>query len=164
MNERNLKHFTKETAKENGRKGGKASGEAKRVKKKTREILADLMEQEAPAMDTMFSKYEMDFISNRAVIAMRIVDKAKNGDARAIKLLLCLLGELQDTDELVNRETEAFERGYRKGQADIYATMTTDELEAFLDRQLDEKEPKTNEHTLVLPDGRIIYGEDKLED
>lgn len=170
MNERNLKHFTSATAKENGSRGGKASGEAKREKKKIREIITELMEQEAPANDTMFMDYKLDFISNMAIIAIKLLSKAKNGDIKAIRLLLELSGELERNKVVVNNsvenieENELYLKGFHASQEVICKYMTDKELYAIIDRINTGQEVPENERAHVLPDGRFICGESMLED
>ena len=122
MNENNLKPFNKKTAKTNGAKGGKASGEAKREKKRIKEIIAELMEQEASDIDLLFNEYKLDFYSNSAVIAMKLTDKAKRGDTKAVKLLLEILGELDKNNE--EKESQEYQKGYSAGQADVFKNMT----------------------------------------
>lgn len=162
MNERNLKHFTAENAKENGSKGGKASGEAKREKKKIREILGELLGQEAPHDDTMFIRYGMDFYSNATILAINLMDQAKSGNVRAIKLLFEVLGELdKNADE---KESAEYQKGYNAGQVDVFKHMTEKELRDYMDRLANNLDIPVNERALVLPDGRVIVGESELED
>ena len=170
MNERNLKHFTAENAKENGSRGGKASGEAKREKKKIREIIAELMEQEAPANDTMFMDYKLDFASNMAVIATKLIDRAKRGEPRAIKLLLEITGELDRSKVNVNvgniEETEAYQQGYNAAHKELFELLTDLELCEIIERlkKRQEQGQKPEHGPLVLPNGTLIYGESMLKD
>ena len=170
MNERNLKHFTAENAKENGSRGGKASGEAKREKKKIREIIAELMEQEAPANDTMFMDYKLDFASNMAVIATKLIDRAKRGEPRAIKLLLEITGELDRSKVSVNvgnvEETETYQQGYNAAHKELFELLTDLELCEIIERlkKRQEQGQKPEHGPLVLPNGTLIYGESMLED
>lgn len=172
MNNGNLRSYTKgsKAAKENGAKGGKASGEAKREKKRIKDILAELMEQEAPANDTMFMDYKLDFASNMAVIATKLLDKAKRGEPRAIKLLLEITGELDRSKVNVNvgniEETEAYQQGYNTAHKELFELLTDLELSEIIERlkKRQEQGEKPKDHPLVLPDGRIIYGESMLED
>ena len=170
MNERNLKHFTSATAKENGSRGGKASGEAKREKKKIREIITELMEQEAPANDTMFMDYKLDFASNMAVIATKLIDRAKRGEPRAIKLLLEITGELDRSKVSVNvgnvEETETYQQGYNAAHKELFELLTDLELCEIIERlkKRQEQGQKPEHGPLVLPNGTLIYGESMLED
>ena len=170
MNERNLKHFTAENAKENGSRGGKASGEAKREKKKIREIIAELMEQEAPANDTMFMDYKLDFASNMAVIATKLIDRAKRGEPRAIKLLLEITGELDRSKVNVNvgnvEETETYQQGYNAAHKELFELLTDLELCEIIERlkKRQEQGQKPEHGPLVLPNGTLIYGESMLKD
>ena len=169
MNEQNLKSYVKgcEEAVTNGRTGGIASGEAKREKKKMREIVTDLLERKAPDKDITFVEYEMDFISNMAVIASKMVNRAKSGDPRAIKLLLELLGELDSKGNVnvsVNiEETEPYEKGYRAGQKEIFEVLTDTELHDILERMNNKQlQEVTEDKPLIMPNGVIIYGESQL--
>ena len=170
MNEQNLKHFTAENAKENGSKGGKASGEAKREKKRIREILTDLLEQQAPVNDTMFMDYQLGFASNEAIIATKLIDRAKRGEPRAIKLLLEITGELDRSKVNVNvgciEETEAYQKGYETARKEFFEVLTDLELRELIKRisERQQQEGKPKHGPLILPDGRIIYGESMLED
>lgn len=170
MNERNLIHFTSETAKQNGQKGGKASGEAKREKKRIREILGELLEQQAPVNDTMFMDYQLGFASNMAVIATKLIDRAKRGEPRAIKLLLEITGELERSKVNVNvgniEETEAYQQGYNTAHKELFELLTDLELSEIIERlkKRQEQGQKPEHGPVVLPNGTIIYGESMLED
>ncbi len=167
-NKENLKPFTADNAKTNGAKGGRASGEARREKKKIKDIISELMEQEASAMDKWGLNYDMDFISNRAVVAMKILDKAKTGDARTVKLLLELLGELERNTVKVDvngniEDNELFQKGYKAGQADVFKSMTDEELVKFMERMENNEELPEGEKPVILDDGTVIYGESQLK-
>ena len=171
MNENNLKHFTPETAIENGRKGGIASGEAKREKKRIREILGELLEQPAPHDDVMFMDYQLGFASNKAVIATKLIDRAKLGEPRAIKLLLEITGELDSRSKVnVNvgniEETEAYQQGYNTAHKELFELLTDMELSEIIERlkKRQEQGQKPEHGPVVLPNGTIIYGESMLED
>lgn len=171
MNENNLKYFTSKTAKENGAKGGKASGEAKREKKKIREILGELLQQPAPHNDVMFTDYKLDFASNMAVIATKLLDRAKGGEPRAIKLLLEITGELDRSNKVnVNvgniEETEAYQQGYNTAHKELFELLTDLELSEIIERLKKRQEhgQKPEHGPVVLPNGTIIYGESMLED
>lgn len=170
MNESNLKPFTKQNAKANGAKGGKASGETKRERKRIKEIIAELMEQEAPANDTMFMDYKLDFASNMAVIATKLIDRAKRGEPRAIKLLLEITGELDRSKVSVNvgnvEETETYQQGYNAAHKELFELLTDLELCEIIERlkKRQEQGQKPEHGPLVLPNGTLIYGESMLED
>lgn len=170
MNESNLKPFTKQNAKANGAKGGKASGEAKRERKRIKEIIAELTEQEASNTDTMFANYKLDFYTNAAVVAMKLIDKAKGGDIKAIRLLLELSGELERNKVTVNNnienieENELYLKGFHASQEVICKYMTDRELCTIIDRIKTGQEVPLDERAHVLPDGRFICGESMLED
>ena len=170
MNESNLKPFTKQNAKANGAKGGKASGEGKREKKKIREIITELMEQPAPHNDSLFMDYNLDFISNMAIIATKLLDRAKGGEPRAIKLLLEITGELDRSKVNVNvgsiEETEAYQQGYNAAHKELFELLTDLELSEIIERlkKRQEQGQKPEHGPVVLPNGTIIYGESMLED
>ena len=170
MNDFNLTPFTTETAIENGRKGGIASGEAKRERKLIREIITDFMEQEATATDKMLADYKIDTYTNGAIVAGKLIDKAKRGDVRATKLLMEIMGELERGKVTVNNivekdeDTELYKKGYWAGQRDVFAHLTDQELHNVIERTKYNIEVAEDERPLVLPNGPIIYGESMLED
>ena len=171
MNESNLKPFTRQNAKANGAKGGKASGETKRERKKIREIIAELMEMEAAKDDTMFlDGYDKIFFTNSAIVAIKLLTKAKGGDIKAIRLLLELSGELERNKVVVNNsvenieENELYLKGFHASQEVICKYMTDRELCTIIDRIKTGQEVPENERAHVLPDGRFICGESMLED
>ena len=172
MNEKNLKSYTKgcKDAKENGKTGGIRSGEAKREKKKIREILGELLEQPAPHDDTLFMDYKLDFISNMAIIATKLLDRAKGGEPRAIKLLLEITGELDRSKVNVNvgnvEETETYQQGYNAAHKELFELLTDMELSEIIERlkKRQEQGQKPEHGPVVLPNGTIIYGESMLED
>lgn len=171
MNEKNLKPFTRQNAKANGAKGGKASGETKRERKRIREIIAELMAMEAPKDDTMFlDGYDRDFYSNSAIIAIKLLSKAKGGDIKAIRLLLELSGELERNRVTVNNnienieENELYLKGFHAAQEVLCKYMSDKELYTLIERINSQQEVPENERALVLPDGRFICGESMLED
>ena len=173
LNEKNLRPFTRQTAKANGAKGGKASGETKRERKRIKEIIAEFMEQEASKDDTLFlDGYDRDFYSNSAIIAIKLLTKAKNGDIKAIRLLLEIMGELERNKVTVNNttnvenleENELYLKGFHASQEVICKYMTDRELCTIIDRIKTGQEVPENERAHVLPDGRFICGESMLED
>ena len=113
----------------------------------------------------------MDFASNRAIIATKLIDRAKRGEPRAIKLLLEITGELDSRSKVnVNvgniEETEAYQQGYNTAHKELFSLLTDMELREIIERlkKRQEQGEKPKDHPLVLPDGRIIYGESMLED
>lgn len=165
MNESNLKKFTRQNAKANGAKGGKRSGETKRERKRIKDIITEIMEKEAPADDKLFLEYDMPYYSNAVILAIKLVERAKDGDVRAMKLLLEIIGEME-SGKVVNinvEENELYQKGYRKGQADVFAYLSNSEMTSYLDR-LTNNEKVYDDKPLILPDGRIIGGENELED
>ena len=128
MNENNLKPFTVINARENGAKGGKVSGESKREKKLIREYLTELLEMQAPKgeIDTNYNIGN----TNGAMVAVRTLKRAKEGDTRALRLLFEVIGEL-DTKGKVNIEIEvkqAYDSGYKKALDDIMPLLPDDVL------------------------------------
>ena len=155
MNEKNLRPFTSET----GKIGGQKSGEARRKRKQIREYLDELLEMAEGEADT----------NNAAAVAIQILNQAKSGDIKALRLLLEVMGELDRNKvsvEVVNNDIEAaFERGRKQGQDDVYGVLTDKELITIIAR-LDGKEelPPEEERPVFTPDGNIIFGESELED
>ena len=164
MNNGNLKPFKRgNNARENGAKGGKKSGEAKREKKRIKDFITDFLDMEAPATDTMLEEYNLDYYTNAAVIALRLTNKAKRGDIRAVKLLLEITGELEQGKLKSNdEENELYQKGYRKGQIDVFEYLNVKELESYMNRVMNKEKVYDNK-PVFLPDGRMIYGEDELK-
>ena len=106
--------------------------------------------------------------NNAAAVAIQILNQAKNGDIKALRLLLEVMGELDKNRvsvEVVNNDIEAaFERGRKQGQNDMLEVMTDKELITIIAR-LDGKEklPPENERPVFTPDGRLIFGESELQ-
>ena len=173
MNETNLIPLNKRAKSEQREiqvAGGKASGEARREKKRLKEIISELLELDAPAMDTMFlDDYKLDVCTNTVIIAVKLVSLAKAGDIRAVKLLLELLGELEKGKVIVNNNVENFEenelykKGFWAGQQNVFSAMTDAELIAFRDRLEKGEAIPDEEKPLILPDGRMILGVSELE-
>lgn len=107
MNQKNLKPFScGENARENGRAGGLASGAARRERKRIKDIISELMELPAPAMDCAFlDDYQIGVLTNGAIAAISLVSKAKAGDITALKLILELTGELDKEQKIVALNT-----------------------------------------------------------
>ena len=118
---------------------------------------------EAPATDTMLEEYNLDYYTNAAVIALRLTNKAKRGDIRAVKLLLEITGELEQGKVKTNdEENELYQKGYRKGQTDVFEYLNVKELESYMNRVMNNEKVYDNK-PVFLPDGRMIYGEDELK-
>lgn len=171
MNNGNLRSYTKgsKTAKENGAKGGKASGETKREKKRIKDVLSEFLEMDALPSDMVFMEYDLPYFNNAMIVAIKIIEKAKSGDVKAVRLLLELTGELERNKVVVNNntenieESELYQKGYKAGQRDVFANMTDAELYAFTERLEKHEEIPADEKPLVLPDGRVLCGESQLE-
>lgn len=97
MNEQNLiptNKRSKEEARELGRKGGINSGKTRR-EKRTMKQLIDL------TLSRMITNKKGETASTKEVIAIQLVNKAANGDLKAIDLVTKLIGE-----QIVRTETE----------------------------------------------------------
>lgn len=105
-NERNLIPMDRRSqneAREIGRAGGVASGAARRRKKSMREA-ADLYLSLPPADKRRWNKLarkglEPDKIDNQMAMIVGLTERAINGDAKAAKVLIELLGEEKDESE-----------------------------------------------------------------
>ena len=128
-NTNNLKPFTIINARENGAKGGKASGESKREKKLIREYLTELLEMQAPK-EEIDTNYNIGN-TNGAMVAVRTLKRAKEGDTRALRLLFEVIGEL-DTKGKISIEIldieikKAYENGYNQAITDIMQELPND--------------------------------------
>lgn len=110
MNQENLTPFTSESGREAGKKGGKASAEAKKQRKQIKEYVDVLLENNSDDAE----------INDAGMIAFQMVNQAKKGNLKAIRLLLQLLGELDKEKVKIDinaniEETEAYKVGYDKG-------------------------------------------------
>lgn len=92
-NNENLKRLSPSEARENGKKGGKASGEARRRK---RDMKAELL----LVMDELITDRKGKKTTARRAISLTLLKKSLDGDLKAIKLLLEIIGELPK--EVVN--------------------------------------------------------------
>lgn len=100
-NEQNLIPFTseqsREEAKKNGALGGIASGVARRRKRSLREA-ADLYLSLPPSDKRRWNRLarkglEPDEINNQMAIIVGLTERAINGDAKAAKVIIDLLGD-----------------------------------------------------------------------
>lgn len=110
MNEQNLRKLSTSEARELGRKGGIKSGKARR-EKRTMKQLIDL------TLSRMITNKKGETASTKEVIAIQLVNKAANGDLKAIDLLTKLIGE-----QIVRTETEL------SVKKDKYDDMSAQEL------------------------------------
>lgn len=105
-----------------------------------------------------------------AVIATKLIDRAKRGEPRAIKLLLEITGELDRSKVSVNvgnvEETETYQQGYNAAHKELFELLTDLELCEIIERlkKRQEQGQKPEHGPLVLPNGTLIYGESMLED
>ena len=103
-----LSERTKEEQREITKKGGIASGKSRKLKKLiTTTILKALNTAlDAPMTDKDFIKQAKAYgfadeeLTNRVGIALSVINKAFNGDIKAIELLIKLMGEMPDKDGL----------------------------------------------------------------
>lgn len=80
---------TTEEARERGANGGVKSGEARREKKMLRELLNELMEKKNPLM----LDENGDPMTNAAIMAVRAIEKASEGDWKAWELVRDTAGQ-----------------------------------------------------------------------
>lgn len=156
MNEQNLRPITVETAKEMGRKAGIASGKSRRDKKVIKDLLSELLEIKPKDTETnqMLNTYELDN-NNGAVVAVRILNNAIDGDAKALRLLLEVMGELDRNKTTVtvnNYEKdcqEAYERGRKEEQQYIMSLLPTSVLRQIANGELEPHE-RTKEELMEI--------------
>lgn len=123
MNQENLTPFTAESGREAGKKGGRASAEAKKKRKAIKEYVDALLENNSDDAE----------INDAGMIAFQMVNQAKKGNLKAIRLLLQLLGEM-DKDKVridINanvEETEAYKKGYADCQRYLFSRLPEDVL------------------------------------
>ena len=138
MNQENLTPFTAESGREAGKKGGKASAEAKKKRKQIKEYVDVLLENTSDDAE----------MSDAGMVAFQMVNQAKKGNLKAIRLLLQLLGEL-DKDKVridINanvEETEAYKKGYADCQRYIFDRLPEDILRKWASE--DEEPMECNE-------------------
>ena len=88
---------TEEEAREKGRRGGIASGIARRRKKNLRESLKVLMEMKAKDKESIEAMkengVESEDMTNAMMVGLALLNKAKNGNVPAQRLLAELHGE-----------------------------------------------------------------------
>jgi len=101
-NEQNLKPFTskqnREEAAKNGKKGGSASGEARRRKRDIRLAMEALLEKSYKGKDGKM-------LSGAEAIALKQMEKALKGDAKAFELVRDSSGQ-KPVDKVVVAEVE----------------------------------------------------------
>ena len=141
MNETNLQPFNSET----GKIGGQKSGEARRKRKHIRAYLDELLEMAEGETDT----------NNAAAVAIQILNQAKNGDIKALRLLLEVMGELDrnKTNVTVNNYEkdcqEAYERGRKEEQEYIMSLLPTSVLRQIANGELEPHE-RTKEELMEI--------------
>ena len=123
MNQENLTPFTSESGRAAGRKGGIASAEAKKKRKQIKEYVDILLESNTDGAE----------LCDAGMVAFQMVNQAKKGNLKAIRLLLQLLGEL-DKDKVridINanvEESEAYKKGYADCQRYFFERLPDDIL------------------------------------
>ena len=156
MNEQKSSLITTENAKEMGRKAGIASGKSRREKKLIKDLLSELLQKRPKDAETneMLDKYELDN-NNGAVVAVRILNNAIAGDAKALRLLLEVMGELDRNKTTVtvnNYEKdcqEAYERGRKEEQDFIMSLLPTSVLRQIANGELEPHE-RTKEELMEI--------------
>lgn len=142
MNQENLTPFTAESGREAGKKGGRASAEAKKKRKAIKEYVDALLENNSDDAE----------INDAGMIAFQMVNQAKKGNLKAIRLLLQLLGEM-DKDKVridINanvEETEAYKKGFDDAMRYMYARLPDDILRKWIE---EEDVPIVNHNPEVL--------------
>ena len=142
MNQENLTPFTSESGREAGKKGGKASGEAKKQRKLIKEYV-----------DTLLANNPDDAETNDAgMIAFQMVNQAKKGNLKAIRLLLQLLGELDKEKVRIDinanpEETELYKKGFDDAMRYMYARLPDDILRKWIE---EDEVPIVNHNPEVL--------------
>ena len=140
MNEQKSSLITTENAKEMGRKAGIASGEARRKKKAIRDFINDYLETIVSADDLIPGVGE---VCNSAMIAYRLVDMAKKGDIKSIRLLLETTGDItRNKVNVVNNidmeYQKAYDDGFKAGTESIISQLSEEELRrmaGFMDEE-----------------------------
>ena len=133
-----------------------------------KEYLSELLAMQAPKEEIADNiNYNIGDTTNGAMVAIRTLKSAKNGDVKALRLLYEVLGELDvkgkvTVEVLETEKTAAYESGYKQGQADVFEYMTVTEIKTLLERLEKDEKPK-GENPLILPNGNRIYGESGLE-
>lgn len=156
MNEQKSSLITTENAKEMGRKAGIASGKSRREKKLIKDLLSDLLQKRPKDAETkeMLDRYELDN-NNGAVVAVRILNNAIDGDAKALRLLLEVMGELDrnKTNVTVNNYEkdcqDAYERGVKDGQKELISMLPSDVLRKIISGELQPHE-RTKEELMEI--------------
>ena len=106
-NEKNLVPFTseqnREEAKKNGRKGGIASGAARRRKKSLREAVDTYLSADVTDMNQWnqlaIEGIDPDDIDRQMLMVAGLARSASEGDAKAAKVLVDIIGDESKTDE-----------------------------------------------------------------
>ncbi len=132
MNEQKSSLITTENAKEMGRKAGIASGEARRKKKAIRDFINDYLETIVSA-DDLIDVPGVGEVCNSAMIAYRLVDMAKKGDIKSIRLLLETTGDItRNKVNVVNNidmeYQKAYDDGFDAGTKSIISQLSDTEL------------------------------------
>lgn len=144
MNQENLTPFTSESGREAGKKGGKASGEAKKQRKLIKEYVDVLLETTPEDAET----------NDAGMIAFQMVNQAKKGNLKAIRLLLQLLGELDKEKVKIDinasvEESEAYKKGYDDCMRYIFDRLPDDVLRKWSE---EDEMPMVKHDPKVLAD------------
>ena len=106
-NEQNLKVLSPNKAREFGQIWGILSGEVRRGRKKMREILQTMAELPANLdprdYKHFIQTYNLENASIKEVIVANIINDARKGDFRAIKLFIELMGESSSQSTLIEQ-------------------------------------------------------------
>lgn len=125
---------SKEEARELGRLGGIASGKARREKKTIAQMLKTWCDKAASDEDKerLLAIGLTEDLTNRAILLAPLLEKAKDGDSKSIRLLYELMGEDQKREQEIKKlkaENELLKLEQQRYKAEISATTSeTDAL------------------------------------
>ena len=103
-NEKNLVRPSSNEARENGRKGGVASGKSRKAKKTFGEIMSVLLEM--PVTDeselALLERlgFEKDDMRHDVVLMVGLLNRAKQGDAKAFEIIQSMTAHHMSMEEL----------------------------------------------------------------
>lgn len=92
-------NLTPNERRQKAKRGGIQSGKSRRYKKTMRILLSEALELPISSKDKMFfekmgmDSQEIDELTQKALIQIGLINKAKKGDAGAYKLIADILGE-----------------------------------------------------------------------
>ena len=144
----NLVPFTKENAVSMGRMGGLASVEAKKEQRRLNEQLREALY--LPVKDEAFAQKLTDAGLEPTYAGMVIYNVFQKAGKNAMmaRLLFELLGELKPQGVTINNtnivETEAYRKGYHKGQDDFLEVLPDEILRGIIDGSIKLRDPEND--------------------